>query len=75
MVLPLETTVQVERMSTAKEQVREILDQLPDDATMQEIQYRIYVRQKIEASVQAAEEGRLLDHEEVERRIARWLTG
>jgi hypothetical protein len=32
-------------MSTAKEDVRRILDQLPDNAALEDIQYHLYVRQ------------------------------
>jgi hypothetical protein len=33
-------------METAKEEVRKLLDQIPDDASFEDIQYHIYVRQK-----------------------------
>ena len=38
-------------METAKEEVRRILDSLPDDATLEDVQYRIYVRQAIAAGL------------------------
>jgi len=59
--------------NTAKDEVRRLLDQLPDEASLEEIQYHIYVRQKVEAGLGEAEAGRLLSQEEVERRMARWL--
>jgi predicted transcriptional regulator len=59
--------------TTAKDEVRKLLDQLPDEASLEEIQYHIYVRQKIETGLRDAEEGRLLSQEEVERRMAKWL--
>ncbi len=34
-------------MSPAKEEVRHILDVIPDDATLEDIQYHIYVRQQV----------------------------
>jgi predicted transcriptional regulator len=61
-------------MITAKETVQQILEGLPDDPTIEDIQYRIYVRKKLEDSLRDAEEGRLLDHEEVGRKMARWLS-
>ncbi len=60
-------------MKTAKEQVRELLDNVPDDASLEDIQYHLYVRQKIQKGLDAAEQGRTLSHEEVTRRMARWL--
>ena len=41
-------------------------------ASLEQIQYHLYVVQKIEAGLRDAEEGRLLSQEEVERRIAKW---
>ena len=60
-------------MKSAKDQVRELLENVPDDASLEDIQYHLYVRQKIEAGLNAAEAGRTLSHEEVSRRMARWL--
>ena len=62
-------------MSTAKEEVRKLLDNLPDEATFEDIQYHIYVRQKIERGLKDIREGRVLDQEEVERLMSRWLGG
>ena len=50
-----------------------LLDQLPDDATYEDIQYRIYVRQKIERGIKDADDGKLIEQEEVEARMTRWL--
>ena len=42
------------------------------DASLEQIQYHLYVVQKIEAGLRDVEEGRLLSQQEVERRIAKW---
>lgn len=60
-------------MPTAKEQVRKVLDNLPDDASFEDIQYHIYVRAKIERGRQAVEEGRVLTEEEAARRLSKWI--
>jgi predicted transcriptional regulator len=60
-------------MSTAKEEVRKMLDQLPDDASFEDIQYHIYVREKIERGLKDIQEGRVLSQEEVEERMSNWL--
>jgi predicted transcriptional regulator len=59
-------------METAKEEVRRILDSLPDDATLEDIQYRIYVRQAIAAGLSDIDQGRIVSQEEVERWMSRW---
>jgi predicted transcriptional regulator len=60
-------------MGKPKEQVRELLETLPDEASFEDIQYRIYVRQTIQRGIEAADRGELVDQDEVERRMARWL--
>jgi predicted transcriptional regulator len=60
-------------MTTAKEEVRKMLDRLPDDSSLEDIQYHIYVREKIEHGLQDMEASRLLTQEEVERRMSKWL--
>ncbi|HXH83796.1 MAG TPA: hypothetical protein VNN07_12835 [Candidatus Tectomicrobia bacterium] len=60
-------------MKSAKDEVRELLDTLPDDASLEDIQYHLYVRQKIQRGLAAVEHGRMIPHEEVVRRMSRWL--
>jgi len=45
----------------------------PDDATFEDIQYHIYVREKIERGLKDVREGRVLTQEEAERRLSKWL--
>lgn len=52
-------------MGTAKEGIRHLLDQLPDDVSLEQIQYHIYVQQKVERSLAAADRGEILSQEEV----------
>jgi predicted transcriptional regulator len=59
-------------MDSAKEEVRRMLESLPDDATLEDIQYRIYVRQAIAAGVRDIDQGRIVSQDEVERRMSRW---
>jgi predicted transcriptional regulator len=64
-------------MQTAKEQARQLLDQLPDNATLNDIRYELndalytlYVRQQIELGLQDAREGRTIPHDEVRKRFS-----
>lgn len=56
-------------MSTAKEEARQLIESLPDHATWDDLMYELYVRQKIAAGIQAADEGRVVPHEEVKKRF------
>jgi hypothetical protein len=52
-----------------KSAVKELVDDLPDDATWDDVMYRVYVRQAIEAGRLCAAEGDLVDVAEVRRRF------
>lgn len=58
---------------SAKDEVRALLEKLPNDASLNDIQYHIYVRQKIESGLAAIKEGRVIPQQEIEKRMARWL--
>lgn len=60
-------------MIPAKEEVRRLLDQLPDDTTLDDIQYHIYVRQKIDRGLNEIAAGQTLSEEEFDKRMAKWL--
>ena len=60
-------------MHNAKEQVREVLSILPEDASFEDIQYHILVRQKIEQGLEDVASGRVVPHDEVVQRLSRWL--
>ena len=57
----------------AKAAVLRLLGTLPDDASIEDIQYHLYVLQKIRAGDEAARAGNVLTHEEVIRELAGWL--
>ena len=60
-------------MLTAKQEVMELLKDLPDTSTLEEIQYHLYVRQKIQRGIQDVEEGKIYTQEEVEKRMEKWV--
>lgn len=55
-------------MQTVKQIVHDIADHLPEQATFDDAMYAIYVRQKLERSLQAAQEGKITSQEEMEKR-------
>jgi predicted transcriptional regulator len=48
-----------------KEQARKIVEELPDTATWEDLIYRLYVREAIEAGIADADAGRVMDVTEV----------
>jgi hypothetical protein len=41
--------------------------------SQEDIQYHIYVRQKVQKGLDAAREGKVISQCEIERRMSRWL--
>jgi len=60
-------------MQTAKQEVSNLLNRLPDDCTLEDVQYHLYVLQKIERGLKDAVEGRVYTQEEVEKMMSKWL--
>jgi predicted transcriptional regulator len=56
-------------VSIVKEEARKLNENLPEDATWDDLMYEPYVRQKIEARLRAADEGRVVSHEQVKQRF------
>ena len=60
-------------MVSAKQQAKEAIDQLPDDCTMEDIQYQLYVTEVIRRRLEMADQGDTVSHEEAEKRMEKWL--
>ncbi len=56
-------------LNNLKSQAHELVENLPANATWDDLMYEIYVRQSIEAGLQDADEGRLHSVEEVRARF------
>lgn len=52
-----------------KSDAHRMIDALPDDATWDDVMYRVYVRQCIEAGIEDADAGRVMHVEEVRRKF------
>lgn len=60
----------------AKQTVRELLDRLPDDSSMEDILYHLYVAQAVERGQADAEAGRTVSHADVSERLHQnWVLG
>lgn len=56
-------------MLTTKKQALEMVKNLPEKATWDDIMHEIFIRKKIEVGIHAADEGRLIPHEVVKKRF------
>ena len=58
---------------TSKQEVAQLLAQLPDDATLEDIQYHVYLLEKIQRGRADIAAGRGHTHAQARERLARWL--
>ncbi len=61
-------------MGTAKQEVESLLSKLPDDCSLEDIQYHLYVMEKVRKGLDAADSQATVSQDEVERRLDKWLT-
>ena len=60
----------------AKDTVRNLLDRLPDECSLQEVLYHLYVIAEIEQGSQELEAGHEISHEQVEKELRqKWRLG
>ncbi len=59
-------------MVSIKQEVTELLERLPDDCSIEDIQYHLYVLEKIRRGLEDAEQDRTLSHADVEQKLSRW---
>lgn len=56
-------------MHSAKQAARELIEQLPDTVSWDDLMYELYVKQKIENGLKELDAGLGVPHEEVKRRL------
>ena len=62
------------RMATAKEEVEQLLGKLPNDCSIEDIQYHLYVLEKMRNGLEAADTEGAIPQDEAEQRLSKWLT-
>lgn len=60
-------------MIITKQQVLEIVEDLPEEVDVDEVIYRLYLRQKLEVAERDIREGRIVPHEEVVKETSKWF--
>jgi len=60
-------------MNTAKREVESLLKKLPDDCSLEDIQYHLYVIEKIQRGIEVAEKKGVVSQGEAEKRLGKWV--
>ena len=61
-------------MNTTKEDVITLLEKLPEECSIEDVQYHLYVIEKIRRGIKRADNEGTVSHEEVERKFSKWTT-
>ncbi len=61
-------------MNTVKDEIKAILDKLPDDCALEDVQYHLYVSEKIHKGIERAEKEGTISQNEAERKFNKWIS-
>ena len=60
-------------MSTPKAEVELMLQTLPEETSYEDIQYHLYVLEKVKRGLERAETEGAVSHEDAKARLGKWL--
>ncbi len=61
-------------MGAVKKDVQAMIKSLPDDCSVEDIQYQLYVMEKVRKGMASIEAGKGIPHEEARKRLRKWLS-
>ena len=59
---------------TAKQEAKSLLEKLPDNCSIEDIQYHLYVLEKVRSGLEDARENGAISQEDAESRLSKWLS-
>ncbi|MDD3442235.1 MAG: hypothetical protein PHW89_03120 [Sulfurimonas denitrificans] len=60
-------------MTAVKNEAQNMIQNLPNDCTYEDIQYHLYVTQKIKNGMECSNNGHTVSHEKAKEKIQKWL--
>ena len=60
-------------MVSVKEEVASLLERLPEDCSLEDIQYHLYVIEKVRNGLERADTEGVIEQDEAEARLAKWI--
>lgn len=61
-------------MLAIKQEAQDMIQNLPDNCTYEDIQYHLYIVEKIKNGMNRAENGEVSTHHDAKVRMAKWLS-
>lgn len=56
-------------MSILKDEAKKIIENLPENATWDDLMYQLYVKKRVETGLKEIENGETFPHEDVKKRL------
>ena len=60
-------------MGSPKDEVNSLLQKLPDDASFEDIQYHLYVLEKVRRGLERVDAEGSISHDAAKERLGKWL--
>ena len=60
-------------MSVVKDEVTSLLERLPEDASIEDVQYHLYVAEKVRNGLEAARAEGTITQQQAEEKLGKWL--
>ncbi len=60
-------------LNTEKMEAESLIKNLPAKSTFEDIQYHLFVAEKLKNARQQVKEGKVFSHEEVKNKLSRWI--
>lgn len=61
-------------MVAVKQEAQQMIQNLPDNCTYEDIQYHLYVAEKIKKGIGRAQKGETSSHKDAKARMVKWLS-
>ena len=61
-------------MTSVKQKVIKMIQSLPEEVTVDDIMAELYFKLQVDVGLKELDEGKGISHEEVEKRMSKWLT-
>jgi predicted transcriptional regulator len=59
--------------TNAKQAALTLIQKMPENASLEEVMYELYFRQRVERGIRELEQGKTVSHAAVKRSLAKWL--
>jgi hypothetical protein len=60
-------------MVSVKQEVTSLLERLPEDCSLEDIQYHLYVIEKVRSGLHRADTEGVIEQDEAEARLSKWI--